>query len=111
MKYLLVKGWLGFGDRLETLKMAVAFAQKHNLAIHVDWRDSIWSHGSESFYTYFDLKMPTFKLEDIKDCKIFPEYWKDHLNEQLSPELLKFPELNLGVFIFFVNSNKNIVTI
>jgi len=99
MKYLLVKGWLGFGDRLETLKMAVAFALKYNLAIHVDWRDSIWSHGSESFYTYFDLKMPKFNLDDIRDCKIYPEYWKDHLDEQLNLPLIheKSSELNLNV--------------
>jgi len=49
MKYLIVKGWLGFGDRIESLKMAVAYAIKHNLQIYVDWRDSMWSHGTEDF--------------------------------------------------------------
>ena len=44
MKYLLVKAWLGFGDRLQGLKMCVKYAQEHNRAILVDWSDSIFSH-------------------------------------------------------------------
>ena len=85
MKYLIVKGWLGFGDRLESLKMCVFYAQKHNLQIYVDWRDPMWSHGSEDFYTYFNLLMPTFKLEDLpEDATYYPPYWKGNLNEHLN---------------------------
>lgn len=103
-KYLVVKGWLGFGDRLESLKMAVQFALTHKLAIYVDWTDSIWSHGNESFYTYFDIvNMPTLKsLDDIpEDATVFPEYWKDHMKEPITQELLndstKNKDLNLGI--------------
>lgn len=89
MKYLIVKGWLGFGDRLESLKMCVFYAQKHNLQIYVDWRDPMWSHGSEDFYTYFNLLMPTFKLEDIpEDATYYPPYWKGHLDEQITYDFL-----------------------
>lgn len=103
-KYLVVKGWLGFGDRLESLKMAVQFALTHKLAIYVDWTDSVWSHGKESFYTYFDIvNMPTLKsLDDIpEDATVFPEYWKDHMKEPITQELLndstKNKDLNLGI--------------
>lgn len=103
-KYLVVKGWLGFGDRLESLKMAIQFALTHKLEIYVDWTDSIWSHGKESFYTYFNLvNMPTLKsLDDIpEDATVFPEYWKDHMKEPITQELLndntKNKDLNLGV--------------
>jgi hypothetical protein len=103
-KYLVVKGWLGFGDRLESLKMAVQFALTHKLAIYVDWTDSIWSHGKESFYTYFDIvNMPTLKsLDDIPEgATVFPEYWKDHIKDPISQQLLndsvKSKDLNLGV--------------
>ena len=103
-KYLVVKGWLGFGDRLESLKMAVQFALTHKLAIYVDWTDSIWSHGNESFYTYFDIiNIPTLKsLDDIpEDATVFPEYWKDHIKEPIRQELLndstKNKDLNLGI--------------
>lgn len=90
MKYLVVKGWLGFGDRLETLKMAVKYAQTYNLKIYVDWKDSMWSHGNESFYTYFNLiNMPVLEsLNEIPaDAKVYPPYWKDRLNEQITREI------------------------
>jgi hypothetical protein len=101
MKYLVVKGWLGFGDRLESLKMAVWFAIQHKLQIYVDWTDSIWSHGSESFYTYFKLvNMPVLNsLDDIPaDATVYPPYWKDHLKEPLTQEVVnKQKELNLNI--------------
>lgn len=103
-KYLVVKGWLGFGDRLESLKMAVKFAIEHKLTIYVDWTDSIWSHGSETFYSYFDLiNMSTIKsLDDIPaDATVYPSYWKDHIKEPITQELLddndRNKDLNIGV--------------
>ena len=90
MKYLIVKGWLGFGDRLESLKMCVAYAQKYNLQIYVDWRDPLWSHGDEDFYTYFKLLMPSFKFEDIpEDATYYPPYWKGHLNEHITYDYMQ----------------------
>jgi hypothetical protein len=91
MKYLVVKGWLGFGDRLETLKMAVKYALDNKLQIYVDWKDSIWSHDNESFYTYFKLiNMPILEsLDDIpSDATVYPPYWKDHMKESITDELL-----------------------
>jgi len=89
MKYLVVKGWLGFGDRMECLQMAVEFALKFNLQIYVDWRDSIWTHGDEDFYTYFKLvNIPVLNsLNDIpEDATVYPAFWKGKLHQQLSNE-------------------------
>ena len=101
MKYLVVKGWLGFGDRLETLKMAVKFAVDHKLQIYVDWKDEMWSHGDESFYTYFKLiNMPVLEsLDDIpEDATYYPPYWKDHIKESLTMEIInKKQELGLDL--------------
>jgi hypothetical protein len=103
MKYLVVKGYLGFGDRLETLKMCVAYAINNNLQIYVDWRDPMWSHGSENFYTYFNLiNMPVLKsLSDIPaEASYYPPLWKDRIDEQMSPtffEAHKNEGLDLGV--------------
>lgn len=101
MKYLIVKGWLGFGDRLESLKMAVKYALDHKLQIYVDWTDSIWSHGDESFYTYFKLvNMPTLNsLDDIPaDATFFPAYWKDNLKSSITQELFnKRKELGIDL--------------
>jgi hypothetical protein len=102
MKFLVVKGWLGFGDRLESLKMAVAYALKYNLQIYVDWRDPMWSHGSEDFYTYFKLvNMPVLNsLSDIpQDATYYPPYWKGHLDEHITGDFLqahKNDNINIG---------------
>ena len=101
MKYIVVKGWMGFGDRLESLQMCVAFAQDFKIPIYVDWSDSIWSHGSETFYTYFKLLMPTFSLNDIPaDATYFPEYWKGRIHEPITQDIFdKHKELNIDLGI------------
>lgn len=111
MKYLVVKGWLGFGDRLESLKMAVWFAIQNNLQIYVDWTDYIWSHGSENFYTYFKfVNMPVLEsLDDIPaDATFYPPYWKDNLKTTLTQDIInKQKELNINLGIL---DKKNINT-
>jgi hypothetical protein len=92
MKYIVVKGWQGFGDRLESLKMAVWYALEYKLQIYVDWTDTIWSHGNESFYTYFSLvNMPVLKsLDDIPaEATVHPAYWKGRLHEVVTSETEK----------------------
>lgn len=100
MKYLVIKGWLGFGDRLETLKMAVKYALDYKLQIYVDWTDEMWSHNGESFYTYFKLiNMPVLEsLNDIPEgSTYYPEYWKDHIHEPLTYDIIKSTDnLDLG---------------
>jgi hypothetical protein len=79
MKYLIVKGAMGFGDRLQSLKMCVKYAIKHNLQIYVDWSDPIWCHNNESFYDYFKfVNMPVLQsLDQIpEDATVHPAVWK-----------------------------------
>jgi len=81
--------------------MCVAYALEHKLQIYVDWTDSVWSHGDESFYTYFNLvNMPVLKsLDDIpEDATYYPQYWKGNIKTPFSQELfLKQKELGLSV--------------
>jgi hypothetical protein len=90
MKYLVVKGWLGFGDRLESLKMGIKYALDHKLKIYVDWTDSMWSHGNESFYTYFKLvNIPQLEsLDEIpEDATVYPTFWKNNLKRPFDSSL------------------------
>jgi len=110
MKYLVVKGWLGFGDRLESLKMAVWFAIEKKLQIYVDWTDSIWSHGSENFYSYFKLvNMPILNsLDDIPaDASIYPPYWKDKLKSSITEDIVNRHK-EVGLLIGTLNTGINI---
>lgn len=100
MKYLVVKAWLGFGDRLESLKMAVAFAQAFKLQIFVDWSDEMWSHNGESFYTYFKLNIPTLNsLDDIPEAaSVYPSYWQGKVKDKLTKEMVdKSGELGINI--------------
>jgi len=108
MKYLIVKGWLGFGDRLESLKMAVKYAIDNNLQIYVDWTDRFIRDKEESFYTYFNLvNMPTLKsLDDIPpEATVYPEYWKDNLKEPITNELFN-KQKELGIDTGMLNEKK-----
>lgn len=90
MKYLIVKGYAGFGDRLQCLKMCINYAITHNLQIYVDWTDPIWSHNGESFYTYFKLvNMPVLNsIDDIpEDATVYPPFWKDKLKTVFSNDM------------------------
>ena len=87
MKYIVVKGLLGFGDRLEHLKMCVKFAIENKLIIHVDWTDGDWSHGEESFYKYFDLigVEQVKNIDDIpSDLKVYPAFFQNNLKHILT---------------------------
>ena len=89
MKYIIIKALLGFGDRLECLIMYTEYAIKHNLIMCIDWSDSIWSEGSETFQQYFQLDMPQIDLKDIpSDLKVYPEIWKDKLNLTITDEFM-----------------------
>uniref|UniRef100_A0A6C0F2R9 Uncharacterized protein n=1 Tax=viral metagenome TaxID=1070528 RepID=A0A6C0F2R9_9ZZZZ len=104
MKYLIVKGACGFGDRLQTLKMCVKFALEKGLQIYVDWADPIWSHNGETFYTYFDLVniKKLNSIDDIpEDATVHPPYWKGDLKKQILPYMYNNKEINLG----YLNSN------
>lgn len=92
MKYLIVKGWLGFGDRLESLRMCIKYALEHKLEIYVDWTDKTFSHGNENFYSYFDLDMPKCSL-DVEGTT-FPPCWTGNLHQRLTDEFItKNPEV------------------
>lgn len=101
MKYLVIKGWLGFGDRLESLKMGIKYALDHNLKIYVDWTDSMWSHNNESFYTYFKLvNIPQLSsLDEIpEDATVYPTFWKDNLKRPFDQTIQgKVKELGLDL--------------
>jgi hypothetical protein len=99
MKYLIVKGWLGFGDRLESLKMAVAYALRFNLQIYVDWTDTLW--GEDGFYKYFKLiNIPQLNSVDEipSDSTYHPAWWKDNIKTPISQPLVdKVGEYKLDI--------------
>lgn len=93
-KYLLVKGWCGFADRLQCMSAALSYAKKHNRIMCVDWTDTIWKGDTPNmnFDTFFDLTVPTIPLDELlakqKELSIFPPVWKDQLEKR--PDLYMY---------------------
>lgn len=78
-KYLISKGWEGFGDRIQCLSNCVVISLRYNRILHVDWTDTIWKEG---FYKYFHF----VNLETINDINlisqsksVFPSFWQHKL--------------------------------
>ena len=57
MRYLIVKGVAGFGDRLATLGRAIGLAMATGRTLVIDWSDASWNHEqpAKGFWHYFDL--------------------------------------------------------
>ena len=76
---IVFKAWEGFGDRLTVLTHLLAYCQKHDAAICVDWRDENWGHGKFDFWDFFDLEgVKVLTLEEVgklQGAKIMPETW------------------------------------
>ena len=43
-KYILLKGYEGFGDRLENLLQTISYCRKTNRVLVVDWSDYMWTN-------------------------------------------------------------------
>jgi len=90
-KYLLVKGWCGFADRLQCMSAAMTYAKKHNRVLCVDWTDSIWKGDTPdmNFDTFFDITcegLQTVPLQELldkqNDMSIYPDIWKGQLDKK-----------------------------
>lgn len=57
MRYLVLKGLAGFGDRLMTLGRALWLAAATGRTLVIDWSDASWNHDYQpkGFWHYFDL--------------------------------------------------------
>lgn len=84
MKYFVVKGCAGLGNRLVTLCQAISYAQKTNRTLLVDWRDGMLGGRNENiFWDYFTLKDCDFTealIEDVAEKKsVYPLLWEANL--------------------------------
>jgi len=89
MKFAVLKGREGFGDRLQCLLQAIRYAIATGRVLVVDWRDSDWAHDKRlNFEHYFKFSGLTnfpyeaFEryLEDhLGNLTVVPRAWKPHL--------------------------------
>lgn len=96
-KYLLVKGWCGFADRLQCISAAITYAKKHKRIMCIDWTDSIWKGDTPNinFDTFFELTCESISvvpLEELlqkqNELSIYPPVWKGQLEKK--PDLYMY---------------------
>jgi len=100
---LLIKGWEGFGDRLQVISHGINYCLKHNANICVDWRDYMWGQGEKDFGDYFEIMgVQTVPLSTViekatKGAVINPPaYTLEHIRNPPS-ELIHFPNFKSGI--------------
>lgn len=74
LRFVVLKGAQGFGDRLQCLLQAIRYAEVSRRHLVIDWRDSDWTHNPEQpLHTFFSLDgIATFGLHE------FLSYWQAH---------------------------------
>jgi hypothetical protein len=96
-KYLLIKGWCGFADRLQCMSAALVYAKKHKRIVCVDWTDVIWKGETPNmnFDTFFDFTcegISTIPLDELlakqNELSIYPPPWKGQLEKK--PDLYMY---------------------
>jgi len=80
MRFAILKGVQGFGDRLQCLLQAIRYAINTERILVVDWRDTDWTHDPErfGFADFFQLQgVSTFGLSEFSQ---YYEAYKHHLS-------------------------------
>ena len=77
LRFVLFKGVNGFGDRLQSLLQAIAYAKFTHRQLVLDWRDEDWTHDpNQPMHTYFTFEgVPHFGFHE------FARYWQAHCHE------------------------------
>ncbi len=80
MKYLILKGCAGLGNRLVTLSNAIEYCKRNERILYVDWSDGLYGlKGENIFYKYFKINnLPhVTSLPDLQPgtFSINPKIW------------------------------------
>jgi hypothetical protein len=76
-RYMIHKGYEGFGDRLQSLSFCIDLAKMYNRTLYVDWYDKIWN---DDFYEYFFFEGIDFTTECPTEYKtVYPTFWENGL--------------------------------
>lgn len=95
---LVVKGWEGLADRLQSLSHCMNYCLKYKAAICVDWRDYMWGQGTDDFADYFEIVgIPVVPLSTVLSrvtagAKVNPPAYTYDLLRDPPSEVIHFSE-------------------
>ena len=79
VKYIVSKGWEGFGDRIQCLSSCLVMALRFNRTLYVDWNDTIWSEGFYKYFYFEDVPYITSQKEIPNYLDVYPSFWQHKL--------------------------------
>lgn len=97
LRFVILKGTTGWGDRLQCLLQAIKYARSSGRYLVIDWRDVEWSHdGRLNFVDFFDLAAPTMSWDSFLTwwihndyrASITPPIWRYHMDRVDFKDLL-----------------------
>ncbi len=105
MRFVILKGVEGFGDRLQCLLQAIAYARATGRSLVVDWRDNDWTHDPRhSFGHYFTLSgIQNLGIDPFLDylnsncgqLSVHPPAWDGILHDLEFPDFVYEPQFQL----------------
>jgi hypothetical protein len=91
VRYLLVKGRAGLGNRILGLLTAILYAGLSHRRLVVDWADRTYSDdGKNVFHRYFSSPWCDPTAEVPSGGSVTPAIWRDHLRESVSDLAWRF---------------------
>jgi hypothetical protein len=92
MRFAVLKGIQGFGDRLQCLLQAIRYAQHTERILVVDWRDTDWTHDQTKFgfQDFFRLSgVASFGIDEFcqyvkahgRELTVVPSTWTHKLTD------------------------------
>lgn len=105
MRFVVLKGVEGFGDRLQCLLQAIEYADATSRYLVVDWRDDDWSHQDLAFDHYFSLKhVRNFRFDEFaalyefskQEADIAPRSWRHKVLEKRFRDYIYQPIFGFG---------------
>lgn len=98
LKFVVLRGAAGWGDRLQCLLQAIGYAKKTKRYLVIDWRDSEWCHDQKTSADYYFnfVGIKTFEVQAFlsyyaafkDEVSVVKKIWKPYL-EDASIDLYK----------------------
>lgn len=91
MKYLVLKGCAGLGNRLISLMRAIKYSNSTNRTLFVDWDDGMFGNrGENAFYSLFELSNVSYTKEKQEILRMYDSgcscYPKDLRRDEIVKE-------------------------
>lgn len=108
MKYLILKGIEGFGDRLECLLLSIFYCKTTKRVLVIDWRDSDWNDADQNnINIYFNISgIKSMDINDFvynKKLSVYPEIWTNKIKDAeyqkyIYTKQMRFKDLGKKIF-------------